>query len=83
MVLMQFSSHFQDYFPFQIYKELLYSVIHFNCINTATYITGFKLHCFFHWVNNRVLLNIRLRSARANELEDRQTYRHYAKLQFF
>lgn len=46
-----------------------------NCTNTATYITGFQLHCFFHWVNNRVLLDIGLCSGRANELEDRQTYR--------
>lgn len=56
-----------------MYKVLLYSVIHFSGTNTTTYITGFKLHCFFHGVNNRVLLHICPCSAGADELGDRQT----------
>lgn len=65
---MQFSSYFQDDFPFHMYKVLLYSVLHFSGTNSTTYITGFKLHCFFHRVNNRVLLHIGPCPAGADEL---------------
>lgn len=64
---MQLSSHFQDDFPFRTYK-VLYSVIQFSGTNTTTYITGFELHCFFHRVNNRVLLHVCPRPAVSDEL---------------